>query len=110
MAGVLTDLHAADVRYHVDCKASFMFPRSVQAASRQSSVNSTSDQPLDTAFESIMAYLSGNKTIVHNSVDLYNKYVQEEGNILTRRQLVSNILEKFENEIVLPRNLYTISF
>ena len=81
MTGVLTGLHAADVRYHVGCKVSFMCPRSVHAASCQSSVNSTSDQPLYTAFESIMAYLSGNKTVIHNSVDLY---VQEGGNILTR--------------------------
>ena len=26
MAGVLSDPHAADVRYHVDCRASFMCP------------------------------------------------------------------------------------
>ena len=28
MGGVLTDLHAADVRHHVDCKATFMSPKS----------------------------------------------------------------------------------
>ena len=60
---VLTDLQAADVWYHVDCKASFMCPWSVQVASHQST---SSDQPLDTAFESVVAYISGNK---HNAID-----------------------------------------
>ena len=27
MAGVLSDLYAAGVRCHVDCRASFMYPR-----------------------------------------------------------------------------------
>jgi len=61
MAGVLTNLHAADVRYHVDCKATFMSPKSVKASSRQSSTRINSDQPLDTA--------SGTKTTIHNAVD-----------------------------------------
>ena len=77
-----------------------MSPKSVKAASRQSSTSTNSDQPLDTAFETIIAYLLGNKTTVHNAVNLYNKYVQEGGNILTRRQPISNILDKFENEII----------
>ena len=38
MAGVLSDLHAADVRCHVDCRASFMCPRSIQAATRQTCI------------------------------------------------------------------------
>ena len=75
IAGILTDLHAADVRYHVDCRASFMCPRSIQAASRQSSINTSTDQLVDGAFNSIIAYVAGNKATVHNSIDLYNKYV-----------------------------------
>ena len=37
MGGVLTDLLAADVRYHVDCKATFLSPKSIKAAVHQSS-------------------------------------------------------------------------
>ena len=100
MAGILTDLHAADVRYHVDCRASFMCPRSIQAASRQSSINTSTDQLVDGAFNSIIAYVAGNKATVHNSIDLYNKYVQEGGNVLSKRQLITNIIEKFENDMI----------
>ena len=46
LAGVLSDLHAADVRYRIDCRASFMCSRSIQAAARHSC---TPDQFVDTA-------------------------------------------------------------
>ena len=55
MAGVLTDLHAADVRYHVDCRASFMCTRSIQAASRQSNSSTSTNQLMDRAFDSVTA-------------------------------------------------------
>ena len=100
MAGVLTDLHAADVRYHVDCKASFMCTRSIQAASHQSSITASTDKLVDRAFNTIIEYVAANKTMVHNSIDLYNKYVQEGGNILSRRQLITNTKETFENDLI----------
>lgn len=97
MAGVLTDLHAADVRYHVDCRASFMCPRSVQAAARQSCIT---DQLIDTAFNSIIMYLTSNKATVYSSVDLYTKYVEEGGKVLSRRKLVTNIIEEFGGDVI----------
>lgn len=100
MAGVFTDLHAADVRYHVDCRASFMCPRSIQAASHQSNISTSTDQLVDRAFISIIAYVAGNKAMVHNSIDLYNKYVQEGGSVLSRRQLITNVIEKIENDMI----------
>ena len=101
MAGVLTDLHAADVRYHVDCRASFMCPRSIQAASCQSRSCTNADQLVDTACNSIIAYIASNKATAHNSIDLFNKYVQEGRNVLSRRQLITSIIEKFENDMII---------
>ena len=43
MAGVYTDLHAADVRYHVDCKATFLSPKSIQAVIHMSSSSELKD-------------------------------------------------------------------
>ncbi len=31
MGGFLSNLHAANVRYHIDCKATFLSPRSIKA-------------------------------------------------------------------------------
>ena len=97
MAGVLSDLHAADVRYHLDCRASFMCSRSIQAAARHSC---TPDQFVDTAFNSVIGYLVSNKTTVHSSVNLYTKYVEEGGQTLSRRQLVSNIIKEFKGDVI----------
>ena len=35
LQGAVSDLHAADARYHDDCRKKFMSPRSVQAAARR---------------------------------------------------------------------------
>ena len=97
MAGVLSDLHAADVRYHIDCRASFMCSRSIQAAAHHSC---TPDQFVDTAFNSVIGYLVSNKTTVHSSVNLYTKYVEEGGQTLSRRQLVCNIIKEFKGDLI----------
>ena len=97
MAGVLSDLHAADVRYHVDCRASFMCSRSIQAASHQWY---DVDQSVDSAFNSLVIYLANNKDTIYSSIDLYAKYVQEGGNVLTRRQLIKDIIDSFGGEMI----------
>ena len=64
MGGVLTDLLAADVRYHVDCKATFLSPKSIKAAVHQSS----STELNDTAFDSVVKYLAENRGSIHDSI------------------------------------------
>ena len=82
MAGVLSDPRAADVRYHVDCRASFMCPKSIQAVSHR---RCDADQSVDLAFNSVVAFLADNKDIIYS---VHSKYVQEGGHALTRRQLI----------------------
>lgn len=85
MAGVLSDPHAADVRYHVDCRASFLCPKSIQAASHH---RCDADQSVDLTFNSVVAILADNKDIIYSYIDVHSKYVQEGGRALTRRQLI----------------------
>ena len=96
MAGVFTDLHAADVRYHVDCKATFLSPKSIQAAILQSS----SSELKDAAFDSVIKYLAKNKASIHNSIHIYAQYVEEGGCMLSRRQLIAKIVEKFGGDMI----------
>ena len=96
MAGVYTDLHAADVRYHVDCKATFLSPKSIQAAILQSS----SSELKDAAFDSVIKYLAKNKASIHNSIPIYAQYVEEGGCMLSRRQLIAKIVEKFGGDMI----------
>ena len=55
---------------------------SIQAASRQSNSSTSTNQLMDRAFDSVTAYVADNKDTIFNSIDLYNKYVQEGGNVL----------------------------
>ena len=80
MAGIFADLHAADVRYHVDCKATFLSPNSIQAAIRRRSI--ASSELKDPAFDSVINYLAKNKTSVHNSIHIHIQYVEEGGRTL----------------------------
>ena len=48
--GAVSDLHAADARYHVNCMTSFMSPKSVSAAIN----NSQEEKKADGAFDSII--------------------------------------------------------
>ena len=96
MGGILTDLHAADVRYHVDCKATFLSPRSVEAAVRKD----LSTDIRDSGFDSVVKYLVEKKDSIHNSIDIYTRYVKEGGKLLSKRQLIRKIVEKFEGDMV----------
>ena len=53
LGGVLTNLHAADVRYRVDCKATFLSPKSIKAVVCQSS---GTELHHDTVFDSVVKF------------------------------------------------------
>lgn len=99
LACVLTDLHAADVRYHVDCRTKFMNLRHIQAQIRASS-NPTNSDTVDTGFLKVIDFLELNKSSLYNSVDLYNQYMQSGGIILSRRSLVNKLEDHFGGELI----------
>ena len=100
MGGVFTDLHAADVRYHVDCKVTFINPKAIQAAVHKGFKTSSSELK-DNAFDSVVKYLAENKPNIHNSIDIFNKYAEEGGHMLSRRQLIPKIVEMFGGEMII---------
>ena len=85
MGGVLTDLHAADVRYHVDCKATFLSPKSIKAAVHRSSGT-------ELTFDSVVKYFTPLLT--------YTQYMKAGGHVLSRRQLISKVVEKFGRDMI----------
>ncbi len=96
MAGVLTDLHAADVRYHVDCKATFLSPKSIQA----SIIRQGNDTEFkEVAFDLVIKYLAENRDVIHNSSGIHTKYVND-GGTLSRRMLIAKLVESFEGDMI----------
>ena len=93
--GALSDLHAADARYHVDCMTSFMSANSIAAAQNASKVNVNEDP----AFDSVTEEMVKDKSRLWNSVQLHHLYQLLGGKILSRRALLLQIKEHFSDEI-----------
>ena len=93
--GALSDLHAADARYHVDCMTNFMSPNSIAAAQNASKVNVNKDP----AFHSVTEEMVKDKSRLWNSVQLHHLYQLLGGKILSRMALLLQIKEHFSDEI-----------
>ena len=94
--GTVSDLHAADARYHVDCMANFMSPKSIFAAiNRSQKVEKTNK-----AFNSVICEISKDRSSMWNSVELFQMYQQCGGNALVRRSLLEQIKDYFGEDVI----------
>ena len=60
------------MRYHVDCKATFLSPKSIKAAVHQSSGTELNDT-------AVVKYLAENRGSIQNSIDIYTQYMKVGG-------------------------------
>lgn len=67
MEGTISDLHAADARYHVDCKSKFM---SLRLAAK----STTSPDEEDGALTSLIAQVQDDLSRMWNSVEFFSAY------------------------------------
>ncbi len=91
--GALSDIHAADARYYVDCKTSFMSANSIAAAQNTSRVHVNEDP----AFNSVTEEMVTDKSCLWNSVQLHDLYQLLGGKALSRRALLLQIKEHFSD-------------
>ncbi len=94
--GAFSDLHAADARYHNDCKPAFMAPKSVQQA--QDSVRPADK---DSAFSEVIKIMQSDTDRLWSSVELHNLYTEKSGTELQRRRLVEEISYYFGEKILI---------
>ena len=95
----LSDLHAADARYHVDCRQRFVCFRSLpgQSVSDRSSEDSGDDKP----FESLVDMINVDRSKLWNSVELFSAYTNLYGNKLSKRFLILQLQEKFGSDLLI---------
>ena len=106
--GTVSDLHAADAQYHLDCYSAFMSPRSIQASHNTSK---TSTDVVDTAFLQVVEEMERDKGHIWNSVELLDIYTSLGGDRLSRRHLVDCVTKYFEaNLIMVSGNGYASLF
>ncbi|KAG0720297.1 hypothetical protein GWK47_048802 [Chionoecetes opilio] len=88
LQGAMSDLHAADARYHADCRCWFLSPKSVAQAKE-----TKPDDKLDPAFQSLIIHMESNKSSVWTSVEVHNMYQENNGSQLSRSSLVQRLAE-----------------
>ena len=80
-------MQTADAHYHVACRTNFMLSRSTSAAVKEAQV----DKPeLDKGLQVVISILKEDMSHIWNSFDLFNLYIENEGNALSRRQLIAS--------------------
>ncbi len=94
--GAVSDLHAADARYHEDCKSSFMAPRSVRAAASSTKPKETEDK----ALQSTILQMSNESSQIWNTVAAYDLYLSHGGELLSRRTLLEKLTEHFGPDLL----------
>ena len=94
----LSDLHAADARYHKDCRDQFMPVRSVASAAKASGSQPSSD--LEDAFLLTVSDIEAEKSKIWNSVKVFDLYVSHGGKECSRRSLVPKLCDYFGSDFL----------
>ena len=92
---MISDLHAADARYHKSCRVSFMSPKSTSAAQK-----ATHESHDDDSLQIVIRILKEDQSRIWNSVELHTLYVENGGSDLSRRFLVTRLLQHFGDSLV----------
>ena len=95
MCGAVSDLHAADARYHKSCRVSFMSPKSTSAA-----LNSTQEGHEDESLQVVIGILNEDQSQIWNPVELHTLYIDNGGSDLSCRLLVTRLLEYIDDNLV----------
>lgn len=100
IAGAVSDLPAADACYHEDCKAKFKSPKNIMTSTSSSPSHGPTD---DAAFTAVIKLLSKHKSNIYNSLIINDAYVNVDGSILSRSQLIQRMIKHSEGQLIAHR-------
>ena len=96
--GAISDLHAADAVYHKTCHFRFMSPRNISVTQRKSL--SQKEEP-DKAFDTIVLEMQKQPTRIWNAIEIHSLYQDCQGIQLSRRALVTKLVEHFGKDLLI---------
>lgn len=97
--GAVSDLHAADGRYHVNCRNAFLGELAVSAA-KQACNEATKQNGNDKYFQEVVDSLKADESRIWNSLELFKLYKDRGGTTLSRRQLIKALTDTFQSQLV----------
>ena len=94
--GIVSDLTAAEARYHTDCRTSFLSLDHVTCAANKS------DKPeeYDHAMEYVICMMKKDQSQIWNSIDLYELYTENEGKNMSRKTLLRKLSDFFGDDLI----------
>lgn len=95
--GAVSDLHAAEARYHRDCMSRFLSNRNVTPDVQDTLPTQTVE---DLALKHVVKVISDNKDCIWNSIELFEEYTSHAGCVLTRRHLIDELQSHFAGELL----------
>ncbi len=87
LQGAISDLHAADGRYHQDCRIKSW---------HRARYNERHHLSEDAAFETVLGAMSSDWSHVWTSIELYNLYAAHGGTTLSRSTLIRALEDHFQ--------------
>ena len=95
--GAISDLHAADARYHDDCRGTSMAARSIKAAATANDDNGSMAK--DTAFETVVNVMNSDVSHIWTSIETHSLYLAH-GGCLSRYSLVHKLSDYFGKDMI----------
>ena len=101
VVGSVSDLHAAEARYHRDCMCRFFANRLLSTGNEGGPLSPRSQYQPDMAWKHMVTTLSNDQMRVRvwNTVELQQEYQDHGGVDLTRSQLAENLCNHFEEDL-----------
>lgn len=93
----VSDLHAADARYHKDCFARFVSARNVHSAQKKKEMLR---KETDGAFDAVACVMNADRGRIWNSVEVHHLYGSKEGKLLSRKGLVTKLSKHFDPDLL----------
>lgn len=100
--GAVSDLHAADAKYHYDCRTKFMAPKSVHLAASTSVGHASA--PSDPAYDKVIREMSAERSKIRNSSEIYKQYQLHGGVLMSRKTIIAAITTHFEDDLLVFRS------
>ncbi|KAJ8884154.1 hypothetical protein PR048_016011 [Dryococelus australis] len=97
--GAVSDLHAADSRYHEDCHNSFMGDLAVDAANQAKHDAITLNENYE-YFKEVVDTLKADESCTWNSFEIFKLYEDRRGTRLRRRQLLKALTDTLKSQLI----------
>lgn len=98
--GAISDLHAVEARYHVDCYSRFVSNRLPKGESKTVNTKQVESSG-DPGLLHIIALMKQDKLRIWNSVELFSEYQSHDGVLMSRDMAINKLQKHFGGDLII---------